>query len=152
MDFLKSTNRTRSSFRFRHVKEVGFGLLAVVAVMIAVLAFTARGNGAAPSPAPAASTPESSRAAVPNVDIIGDSYVVGSDQGVYGAANWAKIVGSRFYSESHPVDMNVIGHPGAGYIVRGTEKVTFAEAATTSLRSPMSASRGASRRSCKTVR
>ena len=31
--------------------------------------------------------------------------------------------------------MNVIGHPGAGYIVRGTDKVTFAEAATTSLRS-----------------
>ena len=135
MDFLKSTNRTRSSFRFRHVKELGFGLLAVVAVMIALLAFTARGNGAAPSPAPAASTPESSRAAVPNVDIIGDSYVVGSDQGGYGAANWAKIVGSRFYSEPHSVDRNVIGHRGAGYSVRGTEKVIFGEAATTRLRS-----------------
>jgi lysophospholipase L1-like esterase len=135
MDFLKSTSGNRSSFPFRHAKELGFVLLAVVAVLIAVLAMTSRENGAGLTPVPAASPPESSRAAAPNVDVIGDSYVVGSDQGGYGAANWTKIVGSRFYAESHPIDMNVIGHPGAGYIVRGTEKVNFAEAATASLRS-----------------
>lgn len=135
MDFLKRTSRTRSSFPFRHATELGFGLLLVVAVLIAVLALTTRESGIGPSPGLAASTPQPSRAAVPNVDIIGDSYVVGSDQGGYGAANWTKIVGTRFYDESHPIDMNVIGHPGAGYIVRGTEKVTFAEAATASLRS-----------------
>lgn len=135
MDFLKRKKRNRSSFPFRHARELGFGLLAVVAILIAVLALTPRDNGVSKVPAPAASAPEPSRAPVPNVDIIGDSYVIGSDQGGYGSANWTKIVGSRFYTESQPVDMNVIGHPGAGYIVRGAEKFTFAEAATTSLRS-----------------
>lgn len=135
MDFLRRTNRNRSSFLFRHARELGFAVLAVVAVIIAVLALTPRDNGAGTSPAPAASASGTTRAAVPNVEIIGDSYVAGSDQGGYGAANWTKIVGSRFYSESRPVDMNVIGHPGAGYIARGSDKLTFAEAANMSLRS-----------------
>ena len=135
MDFLKRTTRNRSSFPLRYAKEVAFGLLAVAAVLVAVLAMTSRENGPVPSAAPAVSSPAPSKAAVPNVDIIGDSYVAGSDQGGYGVANWTKIVGSRFYAESRPIDMNVIGHPGSGYIVRGTDKVTFAEAATASLRS-----------------
>ena len=128
------TERNRSSFLFRHAKELGFGLLALVAVVIAVLAFTTRDNQAG-TPGPAVSAPAASRAAVPNIDIIGDSYVAGSDQGGYGQANWTKVVGSRFYSESRPVDMNVIGHPGAGYVVRGSDKLTFGEAANISLRS-----------------
>jgi len=134
MDFPKRTNRNRSSFLFRHAKELGFGVLAVVAVIIAVLALTSRDGGVSPS-APAAAAPGASRAAVPNVDIIGDSYVAGSDQGGYGPTNWTKIVGSRFYSESRPVDVNVIGYAGAGYIVRGSDKFTFGEAANNGLRS-----------------
>jgi lysophospholipase L1-like esterase len=135
MDFLKRRNRNRTSFPFRYAKELGFALLALAAVIVAVMALTMRDNGVSAAPAPSSNAPQASRQAVPNVDIIGDSYVVGSDQGGYGAANWTKIVGSRFYSDARPVDMNVIGHPGAGYIVRGSEKVTFAEAAATSLRS-----------------
>ncbi|MCU1521338.1 MAG: hydrolase family protein [Arthrobacter sp.] len=135
MDFLKRRTPNRSSFRFRHWKELGFGLLAVVAIIIAVMALTTRANGGSTSSVPAPVAPETSRAAVPNVDIIGDAYVAGADQGGLGAANWTKIVGSRFYQEGAPVDMNVIGHPGAGYVVRGPGKFTFAEAATTSLRS-----------------
>ena len=133
MDFLKRKDRRRSSFPFRFAKELGLGLLAVAAVIIMVLALTARDNGVSASVAPTAT--QTSRAEVPHVDIIGDSYVAGSDQGGYGAANWTKIVGSRFYAESHPVDMNVIGRAGAGFVVRGSDKVTFAEAAATSLRS-----------------
>lgn len=135
MDFLKRRTRNRTSFPFRYAKELGFGLLAVAAIVIAFLALTQREDGVSASPGPSATAPQASRPAVPNIDIIGDSYVAGSDQGGYGAANWTKIVGSRFYADSSPVDMNVIAHPGSGYIVRGNEKVTFAEAATTSLRS-----------------
>lgn len=136
MNLLKSRDRGRSSFPFRYAKELGFGFVAVAAIVVAFLALTLRDNGeASVPPVPSASAPQASRAEVPNIDVIGDSYVAGSDQGGYGADNWTKIVGSRFYAESRPVDMNVIGHPGAGYIVRGSEKVTFAEAATTGLRS-----------------
>lgn len=135
MDFPKSRERGRSSFPFRYVKELGFGSLAVAAIIIAFLALTMRDTGASALPVPSATTPQAGRVEVPNIDIIGDSYVAGSDQGGYGAGNWTKIVGSRFYAESRPVDMNVIGHPGAGYIVRGPAKVTFAEAATARLRS-----------------
>lgn len=135
MDFLKSRDRSRSSFPFRYAKELGLGFLIVAAIIVAFLALTLRNNGeASVPPVPSASPPQASRE-VPGIDIIGDSYVAGSDQGGYGANNWTKIVGSRFYAESRPVDMNVIGHPGAGYIVRGSEKATFAEAATTGLRS-----------------
>lgn len=135
MDFLKRKDRSASSLPLRYAKELGFGLLALTAVLVAVLAFTSRDNGAGASPAPSAAAPQTSRSPVPNVDIIGDSYVGGSDEGGYGAANWTKIVGSRFYAESHPVDMNVTAVPGGGYLVRGPDKLTFAEAASTSLRS-----------------
>lgn len=135
MDFLKRNDRRRSSFPFRYAKELGLALLAVTAVVIVVLALTARDNGATVPAVPSTTATPTSRAAVPHVDIIGDSYVAGSDQGGYGSANWTKIVGSRFYTESHPIDMNVIGRAGAGYVVRGSDKVTFAEAAATSLRS-----------------
>ncbi|WP_346959349.1 SGNH/GDSL hydrolase family protein [uncultured Arthrobacter sp.] len=135
MDFLKRRNRNRTSFPFRYAKELGFGLLALAAIVIVVLALTQRDKAASAPPVPSVSAPQASRGTVPNIDIIGDSYVAGSDQGGYGAANWTKIVGSRFYAEARPVDMNVIAHAGAGYIVRGPEKVTFTEAATTSLRS-----------------
>lgn len=134
MDFLKRRDRNRTSFPFRFAKELGFGLLAVVAVVIAVLALTTRETGSA-SPVPSSAVPLATRPAVPDVDIIGDSYVGGSEEGGYGAANWTKIVGSRFYSDSRPVDMNVTAVPGAGYITRGPDKATFAEAATTNLRS-----------------
>lgn len=135
MDFLKRKPPNRSSFRVRHWKELGFGLLAVMAIIVAVLALTTRPNGSTTSSVSAHAAPETSRAAVPNVDIIGDASVAGAEQGGLGAANWTKIIGSRFYQEGSPVDMNVIGHPGAGYVVRGPDKFTFAEAATTSLRS-----------------
>ena len=135
MDFLKRRNRNRTSFPFRYAKELGFGLLAVAAVVIALLALTMRDNGVSASPAPSTGAPQAARPTVPNIDIIGDSYVGGSDEGGYGAANWTKIVGSRFYSESRPVDMNVTAVPGGGYITRGPDKATFAEAATTNLRS-----------------
>ncbi|MFF2029046.1 SGNH/GDSL hydrolase family protein [Arthrobacter sp. NPDC058192] len=135
MDLLKRIAPDRSSFAFRHAKELGFGLLAVAAVIVAVLALTARPGGVGTSPVPVPSVLEKSRARVPNVDIIGDAYVAGADKGGLGAANWTKIVGSRFYEQGLPVAINVIGHPGAGYTVRGPGKFTFAEAANTSLRS-----------------
>jgi lysophospholipase L1-like esterase len=134
MDFLKRRNRNRTSFPFRYAKELGFGLLAVAAIVVAVLALTMRDNGVSASPSPT-SAAQATRPTVPNVDIIGDSYTGGSDEGGYGAANWTKIVGSRFYSESRPLDMNVTAVPGAGYITRGPDKATFAEAATSNLRS-----------------
>ena len=134
MDFLKH-GRNRTSVPFRYAKELGFGLIAVAAIVIAVLALTMRDNGVSASPAPSAAAPQATSPTVPNIDVIGDSYVGGSDEGGYGDANWTKIVGSRFYSESRPVDMNVTAVPGAGYITRGPDKATFAEAATSNLRS-----------------
>lgn len=120
---------------FRYAKELGFGLLAVTAIVIAVLALTMRDNEVGAAPALSSAAPPAGQRTPPNVDIIGDSYVGGSDEGGYGAANWTKIVGSRFYSESRPIDMNVIAVPGGGYITRGPDNVTFAEAAATKLRS-----------------
>jgi lysophospholipase L1-like esterase len=139
MDFLKRKGRGRSSFPVRYAKELGFILLAVAAGIVVFLALTTRDDGgsatAVPTVSSTATAAATGPASVPTVDIIGDSYVAGSDQGGYGPANWTKIVGSRFYAESRPVDMNVIGRAGAGYVVRGSDKVTFAEAAATSLRS-----------------
>lgn len=135
MDFLKRETPNRSSFRARHGKILGLGLLAVAAVIIAVLALTTRDSGVRAAPVPPAASPQASQPSVPNIDVIGDSYVGGSDQGGYGAANWTKVVGSRFYQEGSPVDMNVTAVPGAGYISRGPGKATFAEAATSRLRS-----------------
>lgn len=134
MVFLKRTTRGGSSFLFRYARELGLALLAVAAVVITVVAMSPRGV-AEDRPASAPASTQAEAQTVPNVDIIGDSYVAGSEQGGYGAANWTKIVGSRFYTESRPLDMNVIGNPGAGYIVRGGDKFTFAEAATARLRS-----------------
>lgn len=135
MDFLKLKDRRRSSFPFRYAKAMGLGLLALVAVIVVVLALNGRDNAASGPDVSTGSATATSRAKVPHVDIIGDSYVAGSDQGGYGSTNWTKIVGSRFYAESHPIDMNVIGRASAGYVVRGSAKATFAEAAATSLRS-----------------
>lgn len=135
MIFLKRTSRGRASFRFRYARELGLALLAVAAVLVAAVAMTPRDGGAGDLPAASPSSTQSGAPAVPNIDIIGDSYVGGSDEGGYGAANWTKIVGSRFYSDARPVDMNVIAVPGGGYITRGPDKVTFAEAAAPKLRS-----------------
>ncbi|MDQ0848574.1 lysophospholipase L1-like esterase [Arthrobacter sp. B3I9] len=135
MDFSKPRNRNKTSFPFGYAKELGFGLLAVVAIVVVLLALTMRDNDVNAAPAPSSAALPTSHPAVPNVDIIGDSYVGGSDEGGYGAANWTKIVGSRFYAESRPVDMNVMAVPGGGYITRGPDKLTFAEAAVAQLRS-----------------
>ncbi|MCQ2001736.1 SGNH/GDSL hydrolase family protein [Arthrobacter zhaoxinii] len=71
---------------------------------------------------------------VPQIDILGDSYVGGSAEGGNGSANWTKVVGTRFYDQGSRVELNVIAQPGSGYLARGTTDLVFREAATLRLR------------------
>ncbi|UWX97969.1 SGNH/GDSL hydrolase family protein [Arthrobacter zhaoxinii] len=86
-------------------------------------------NGA---PGPARTTQPAEK--VPQIDILGDSYVGGSAEGGNGAANWTKVVGTRFYDQGSRVELNVIAQPGSGYLARGTTDLVFREAATLRLR------------------
>lgn len=71
---------------------------------------------------------------VPQIDIVGDSYVAGSAEGGTGAENWTKLIGSRFNARGQQVEMNVMALPGSGYLARGSTDLVFRETATLRLR------------------
>lgn len=71
---------------------------------------------------------------VPQIEILGDSYVSGSDEGGRDAANWTRIIGTRFHDAGKPVEMNVMAQPGSGYLTRGASGLNFRETAAVRIR------------------
>lgn len=121
---------SRSVHRRNHI--LGFlGLLVTAGLLTFYALSQSQDVNGAPSPAGAAA-PVTEK--VPQIDILGDSYVGGSAEGGNGSANWTRLVGSRFYDEGAHVELNVIAQPGSGYLARGTTDLVFREAATLRLR------------------
>lgn len=115
---------------------MGFLALLAAAVLLTFYAMSqSREASGAPRPAGAAeSVTESASEKVPQIDILGDSYVAGSAEGGTGSANWTRVAGTRFYELGDRVELNVIAQPGSGYLARGTTNLVFREAATLRLR------------------
>ncbi|MBD8043089.1 SGNH/GDSL hydrolase family protein [Arthrobacter sp. Sa2BUA2] len=111
------------------------GLLALV-LAAALLSFYALSQtGPATGVTPRSAVPETPRsadtgpAAVPRIEILGDSYVGSSDEGGKGLANWTSLVGTRFHEGNKPVEINPVAQPGSGYLARGVTGLVFSEAA-----------------------
>lgn len=113
---------------------MAFAALVLAALLLTVYALAQSGSatGVAPketAPEPsAAATPQT--AAVPRIEILGDSYVGGSAEGGKGAANWTSLVGTRFNASETRVEINPVAQPNSGYIARGVTGLVFREAAT----------------------
>lgn len=127
--------RRTSRSRRRWPTVLGFLALLAAAGLLTVYALSqsAEANGSQ-RPTDTNSTGATLTAKVPQIDIVGDSYVAGSAQGGKGATNWTKLIGSRFNARGQQVDMNVMALPGSGYLARGSTDLVFRETATLRLR------------------
>ena len=132
-----AVRRTPFFSRHRWPKILGFlGLLAAAGLLtFYALAQSAEANGTLPSEGSnSADAASAAPRKVPQIDILGDSYVAGSAEGGKGSANWTKLTGTRFYDQGTRVELNVMAQPGSGYLARGTTDLVFREAATLRLR------------------
>ena len=93
-----------------------------------------RSPNRAPSAALQTKSPGSVPPDVPQIEILGDSYVSGSAEGGRGAAGWTRIIGSHFHDEGDPVELNVMAQPGAGYLTRGASGLDYRQTAAQGLR------------------
>lgn len=114
---------------------MAFAALVLAALLLTLYALSQSGAATgvapeetAPEPSAAATTPQP--AAVPRIEILGDSYVGGSAEGGKGAANWTSLVGTRFNASETRVEINPVAQPNSGYIARGVTGLVFREAAT----------------------
>lgn len=133
-DIRRSSRFTR---RRRWPKVLAFLALFLAAGLLTVYALSQSDADGAPLPGAtptAAAEPAPLAEKVPQIDILGDSYVAGSAEGGKGAENWTKVVGSRFYDQGTRVELNVMAQPGSGYLARGSTDLIFREAATLRLR------------------
>ena len=131
MSTRRDNRRTSHSVR-RWPHILGFlGLLAAAALLTFYAMSQSQEANSAPEPVGAAKLVTEK---VPQIDILGDSYVGGSAEGGTGSANWTKLIGSRFYDQGARVELNVIAQPGSGYLARGTTDLVFREAATLRIR------------------
>lgn len=127
----RDIRRTSHSAR-RWPQILGFmGLLLAAGVLTFYAMTQSQEVNGAPLPA---GTAQPVTESVPQIDILGDSYVGGSAEGGNGSANWTKLIGTRFYDQGDHVELNVIAQPGSGYVARGTTDLIFREAATLRLR------------------
>lgn len=138
----------RGNRRFKHRsraryarKIIWFTVLAVAAGMVSAYALSQAGEtGSASDPRPSSNSPADpgTENAVPDtvvkIDVLGDSFVAGSVEGGSGAANWTRLVGTRFTDGGDTVELNVMAQPGSGYIARGNAGQLFREVATLRLR------------------
>ena len=123
----------------RHRPRIlGFAALVLAALLLSLYALSQSGPAVGVPPteqAPEPSRPTSTEtAAVPRIEILGDSYVGGSAQGGKGQANWTSLVGTRFGEADTQVEINPIAQPNSGYLARGVTGLVFREAATQRLR------------------
>ena len=125
------------------MRILGFIALLAAAGLVSIYALTQTAeasddqqpDGARPT-ASSQSTPSPRPTAekVPQIEIVGDSYVSGSAEGGRGEAGWTRIIGSRFHDKARPVELNVMAEPGAGYLTRGASGRVFGETAELGLR------------------
>lgn len=133
MSTRRDDRRTPFLRRHRWPRILGFALLLLAAGLITLYALS-ESAGAGSAPRATAGTPAALGRQVPQIDILGDSYVAGSAEGGRDEANWTRLAGTRFNDENAQVEVNVIAQPGSGYITRGTSGLVFREAATLRLR------------------
>jgi lysophospholipase L1-like esterase len=118
----------------RMPRVLGFVALVLAALFLTVYALSQSGPGTGvaseetPRETPRAEAAEP--AAVPRIEILGDSYVGSSAEGGKGLANWTSLVGTRFHEGGTRVEINPVAQPGSGYIARGVTGLVFSEAAT----------------------
>lgn len=103
-------------------------LLAVLAGLISAYAMSQSGTDQAQEPQTPVSTAAALEETRARIDVLGDSYVGGSDEGGKGLSNWTSLAGTRFYEEGTPVELNPVALPGSGYITRGLTGLAFHEA------------------------
>lgn len=132
MSTRRDDRRTSYSSRRRWPKILGFLGLLLAAGLLTFYAMS-QSTEASGAPQPSGTTPAVGKK-VPQIDVLGDSYVGGSSEGGNGAENWTKVVGSRFYDQGARVELNVMAQPGSGYLARGSTDLVFREAATLRLR------------------
>jgi len=114
---------------------MGFLALVAAAGLLTVYALSqTTGASGSPRPVDRESAETVLPREVPQIDILGDSYVAGSAEGGTGAENWTKLIGSRFNDRGQQVEMNIMALPGSGYLARGSTGQVFREAATLRLR------------------
>lgn len=104
-------------------------LLAVLAGLISAYALAQSGTGQAQEPQTPVSAAGALEETPARIDVLGDSYVAGSDEGGKGLSNWTSLTGTRFYEDGNPVELNPVAQPGSGYITRGATGLVFGEAA-----------------------
>ena len=116
-------------------------ILAAAAGLVSAYALSQSGEASSagdPRPSSASTARPGTETAVPatvvKIDVLGDSFVAGSVEGGMGAANWTRLVGTRFTDGGDSVELNVMAQPGAGYIARGNAGQLFREVATLRLR------------------
>ncbi|MCC3302929.1 SGNH/GDSL hydrolase family protein [Arthrobacter sp. zg-Y895] len=136
-------SKRRSRRRRQGRKFVWFLVLAVTAGLVSAYALsqapgtTSRTLSPRPSSTSTPGSPGTGEVfadSVVKIDVLGDSYTAGSVEGGRGAANWTRLVGTRFTDRGDTVELNVMAQPGSGYIARGNEGLAFREIATLRLR------------------
>lgn len=130
----REVRRTSYFSRRRWPRALGFLVLLAAASLLSFYALSNSDQAIGdPRTGTAAEGPAVPK--VPQLDILGDSYVAGSSEGGIGPANWTRLVGTRFYEQGPQVEMSVMAQPGSGYLTRGATDLVFREAATLRLRS-----------------
>ncbi|WP_146363578.1 SGNH/GDSL hydrolase family protein [Arthrobacter yangruifuii] len=139
----RHTSKPRSRRRKRRGRNiVWFLVLAMAAGLVSAYALTqSTGTSRADDPRPSSTSTGVSPGAGPavadsvvKIDVLGDSYTAGSVEGGRGAANWTRLVGTRFTDRGDTVELNVMAQPGSGYIARGNAGLHFREIVTLRLR------------------
>lgn len=137
-----ANHRFKHRRRGRYARNIlWFMVLAVAAGIVSTYALSQAGetsSASGPRPSSNSAAERGTEEAVPikvvKIDVLGDSFVAGSVEGGSGAANWTRLVGTRFTDGGATVELNVMAQPGAGYIARGNAGQFFREVATVRLR------------------
>ncbi len=125
----------------RHRRPPRRGAIALIFVALIVVGLAGGCFGApsgstvplASSAAVATRAPDSGSPAVHGapatvkVAIIGDSYTSGSTVGGNGAANWTAVARQLLAAGGYPVDLEVLGLSGSGYVRVGGTGLTFTD-------------------------
>lgn len=137
----RHTSERHSRRKGRGGKIVWLLVLTLAAGLLSAYALSqATGTSRADAPNPSPTRTEGPGAGpafedtVVKIDVLGDSYTAGSDEGGSGAANWTRLVGTRLTDGGDTVELNVMAQPGAGYTTRGNAGLHFREIATLRLR------------------
>jgi len=125
--------------RWRIIGVAALALAAVAAVTATFLVMPDDADGDASSVAAAAASPSTPTAEPAirrpvRIDVVGDTTVAGTAAGGAGDANWTRVMAAQLLADGLRTTTGAVLSQGAGFVSRGTDKLTFGDLAATQVR------------------